>query len=137
MTLPTWKHPVVDLYSLSVTLLVLSCIATILSLKTCHLAEKRPRTEKSDTETEDGGEEGPSQSRYKKGHMTNINVKDSEEEAIMDFVKDTRSCTTRLMNFSRTKQGRNVSGRCSSTVASCLPRCARPGLSHKEHITAS
>ena len=29
-----------------------------------------------------------SQSRYKKGHMTNIYLTDSDEEAIMNFVKD-------------------------------------------------
>ena len=29
---------------------------------------KRPRTKKSDTKTEPGGEAGPSQSRYNKGH---------------------------------------------------------------------
>ena len=52
------------------------------------VAEKRPRTEKSDTETETGGEAGPSLSRYKKGHMTNIYLTDSNKEAIMDFMKD-------------------------------------------------
>ena len=37
------------------------------------VAEKRPRTDKSDTETEAvGGEAGPSQLQYKKRHMTNI-----------------------------------------------------------------
>ena len=36
------------------------------------VAEKRPRSEKSDTETEAGGEAGTSQSRYKIGHITNI-----------------------------------------------------------------
>ena len=50
---------------------------------------KRPRTEKSGTETEAvGGEARPSQSRYKKGHITNINLTDFEEEAIVEFVKD-------------------------------------------------
>ena len=51
--------------------------------------EKRPRTERSDTETEAvGGEAGPSQSRYKKQHMTNVYLTDSDEKAIVDFVKD-------------------------------------------------
>ena len=46
-------------------------------------SEKRPRVEKSDTETEAaGGEAGPSQSHYKKGYMTNVYLTDSEEEAI-------------------------------------------------------
>ena len=51
--------------------------------------EKRPRRERSDAETEAaGGEAGMSQSRYKKGHMTNIYLADSDEKAIVDFVKD-------------------------------------------------
>ena len=48
------------------------------------VAEKRTRTEKCDTETEAGGEVGPSQSGYKMGHMTNIYLTDSDEEAIVD-----------------------------------------------------
>ena len=46
------------------------------------------RTEKSDTETKAGKEVGTSQSRYKKGHMTNIYLTDLDEETIVDFVKD-------------------------------------------------
>ena len=49
--------------------------------------EKRPRTERSDAETA-GREVGPLQSHYKKGHLTNIYLTDSDEEAIVDFVKD-------------------------------------------------
>ena len=42
--------------------------------------EKRPRTERSDTETEaDGREAGTLQSRYKKGDMTNVFFTDSDE----------------------------------------------------------
>ena len=53
------------------------------------VAEKRHRIEKSDTETEAvGGEAVPSQSQYRKGHMSNIYLTDSDEEAIVDFVKD-------------------------------------------------
>ena len=43
----------------------------------------------------------------------------------------------RLMNISRTKQGWIVYGRASPIVATCLSRCARPGLSRKTHISAS
>ena len=46
------------------------------------------RTDKSDTETEAGGEAGISQSPYKKEHMTDIYLTDSDEEAIVDFAKD-------------------------------------------------
>ena len=45
--------------------------------------------ERCDTETEAAGrEEGSSQLCYKKGHMTNIYLTDSDEEAIVDLVKD-------------------------------------------------
>ena len=53
--------------------------------------EKRPRTERSDTKTEAaGGEAGPSQSRFKKGHMANVYHTDSDKEAVVDFVKDSK-----------------------------------------------
>ena len=56
------------------------------------MAEKRPRTGRSDSEmdTEAGGEAGTSQlqSRSKKGHIMNIYLTDSDEEAIVDFVED-------------------------------------------------
>ena len=56
------------------------------------VAEKHAKTDRSDTEmdTEGGGEARKSQShsRHKKGHMTNIYLTDSEEEAIVDILKD-------------------------------------------------
>ena len=41
-------------------------------------------------DTESGGEAGTSQSnsRHKKGYMTNIYLTDSDEEAFVDFVRD-------------------------------------------------
>ena len=46
-------------------------------------------TERSDTETEAAvGEAGTLKWRYKKGHMTNVYLTDSDTEAIVDFVKD-------------------------------------------------
>ena len=66
--------------------------------------EKRLRTERSDTKTEAAGRKaGPSQSRYKKGYMINVFLTDSDKEAIVDFVKDHKDCTTRLVKISRTK----------------------------------
>ena len=54
------------------------------------VAEKCPRTERSDTEmdTESGREAGTSllQSRHKKGFMTNIYLTHSDKEAIVDSV---------------------------------------------------
>ena len=56
------------------------------------VAEKRARTARSDTEMdrEAGGEVGTSHlhSRLKKGHMTNICLTNSDEEAFVDFIKD-------------------------------------------------
>ena len=54
------------------------------------VAEKHTRTDKSDTEMdsyrEGEGEAGTSQSHSRhKGHMTNIFLMDSDEEAIVDF----------------------------------------------------
>ena len=116
--------------------------------KTAHLpgkglAEKHERTDRRDTEmdtcTEGGGEACTSQShsRHKKGHMTNINLTDSDGEAFVDFVKDHKELSTRLMNISRKKQRRSISGRGSPTVTSCLSRCTRPCLSRTGQVTAS
>ena len=56
------------------------------------LAKKHARTDRNDTEmdTEGEGEAGTSQSnsRHKKGHMTNIYLIDSDEEVIMDFLAE-------------------------------------------------
>ena len=79
------------------------------------VAEKRARTEKSNTETEAGGEAGTSQSRYKMGHMTNIYLTELDDEAIVDFLKDHKELY-KTNNISRTKQGRSFSGRGSPTV---------------------
>ena len=55
------------------------------------VAEKHARKDRIDTEmdTEGGGKAGtsPSQFRHKKRPMTNIYLTDSDEEAIVDFVK--------------------------------------------------
>ena len=52
-------------------------------------AEKRAKTDKSDTETEAEAEESQEHHSHetRKGHMTNIYLMDSNEEAIVDFVK--------------------------------------------------
>ena len=52
-----------------------------------------------------------------------------KEEEREKHTRKTGSCMTRLMDISKTKQGRSFSGRGSPTVASCLSKCARPGLS--------
>ena len=52
------------------------------------MAEEHVRTVRSDTEMDiqAGGEAGTSQSQS--GHMTNIYLMESHEEATVDFVKD-------------------------------------------------
>ena len=58
------------------------------------VSEKHARTDKSDTQTdkytEAGREAGTyqSHSQHKKGHLANIYLMDSDEEVIVDFVKD-------------------------------------------------
>ena len=56
------------------------------------VAKKNARTERSDTgmTTKRGGGAGTchSHSRHKKGHLINIYLTDSDEEVIVDFVKD-------------------------------------------------
>ena len=54
------------------------------------MAEKHTSTDRSDTETEAGVEACTSQSshsRYMKGHMTKIYLTDSDDKAIVNFVK--------------------------------------------------
>ena len=97
---------------------------------------KRARAEKSDTEIEAGGEAGTSQSQYKEGHMTNIYLMYSDEEDIVDFVKDHEELYDKTIELSRTKQGRSVSGSGSPTVVRFLSRFVRPSLSCKGHVTA-
>ena len=63
--------------------------------------------------------------------MTKIYLTVSDEEAIADFVKDHEELCNKTNEHFKDKVGRNVSGSSSSTVASCLSRCARPGLSRK------
>ena len=57
--------------------------------------------------TAGGGETGTSQSksRHKKGHMTKICLIDSDEEAIVDFVKDHVHLMTKPARGSRTRPG--------------------------------
>ena len=86
------------------------------------MSEKPPKTERSDAEmdTEGGGEVGTSQSqsRYKKGHMTNIYLTD--EEAILDFFKDRKKLYNKTNEHFKDK-----------TRKECLLKCARLGLNPK------
>ena len=54
------------------------------------VVEKRPGTERHEGEidAEGGGETATSQSRHKKGCMTNIYLTDTDDYAIVDFVQD-------------------------------------------------
>ena len=78
------------------------------------MAEKRLRTGRSESEldTEGGGQAGTSQSesRSKKGHITNIYLTDSDEEVIVNFVKDHAELYDKT-NTLRTRPRRNACGR--------------------------
>ena len=65
-------------------------------------------------DTEGGGEAGTSesQSRRKKGHMTNICLTDSDEEAIVVFVRKLTRC-------SRTRPGSIAFWRGLQAAATC------------------
>ena len=68
-------------------------VETPQSQKEEAVAIKRPKTERSESEmdTEGGGEARTStecQSRYRKGHITNIYLIDSDEWTIVHFGKD-------------------------------------------------
>ena len=54
------------------------------------VAENRTEWSESEMDRAGGGEAGTSQLQFrcKKGHMANIYLTDSEEETIVDFVKD-------------------------------------------------
>ena len=71
-------------------------------------------------DTESGGEAGTSQlqSRRKKGHMTNIYLTDSDEEAFVDFVKDHEEFYKTKEHFK--DKARKKSGRGLPAAATCL-----------------
>ena len=48
----------------------------------------------------------PSQSHYKKGHMTNIYLTDSDKEAIVDFVKDREELYNKTSKYFKAKARR-------------------------------
>ena len=92
------------------------------------VAEKCPRTERSDTEmdTEGGGEAGTSQSqaRHKKGQMTKNYLTDSDEEAIVDFVKDHEELYNKTSEHFKDKAMKECLWE-RFTSTSCLSKCAR------------
>ena len=71
--------------------------------------------------------------KHKKWHMTNIYLTDSDQGAIVDFVKDQKELYYKTNEHFKDKARGNV----SPTVASCLSSSVRPGLIHKGHVTAS
>ena len=69
--------------------------------------------------------------------MANIYLTDLHEEAIAGFVKDHEDLYDKTNEHFKDKARKAFSGRDSPTVASCLSRCARPGLSLKGLIMTS
>ena len=59
------------------------------------------------------------------GAHDNICLTDSDEEAIVDFVKDHEDLYDKTC------------GRASPTVATCLSKCVRPGVGRKGHVMTS
>ena len=108
-----------------------------LHLQEEELAEKRPRTEISDIETKAGGEVAASQSRYKNWHITNVYLTDSDEEAIVDFLKDHKELHNKTSEHFKDKARKEFLWKYWSIVASSMSRCARPGLTHKGNVTGS
>ena len=97
---------------------------------------KRPRTERSDTETEVArGETGPSQLRYKKGHITNVYLTDSDKEAIVDCVKDHEELYKTSEHF-KDKARKELLWE-EFERSHKLSWCASPGLTRTGHITGS
>ena len=61
-------------------------------------------------------------SRHKNGHMTNMYLTDSDEEAIVDFMKDHEELYNKINKHFK---GKAREERGSPTVASCLSKCER------------
>ena len=108
--------------------------------ETTHSAEegvaaKHARTARRDTEMDtEAGEEAltsKSHSKQKNGHMANIYLTDSDEEAIVDH----KELYDKTIEQGQSKEG-FFQGRFAE-VASCLSRCAGPRLSCKGHAMAS
>ena len=83
-------------------------------------AEKCARTDRSYTEKTQGVQEMRHISSHKNEHMRNIYSTDSNEEAIVDFMKDHKELYDRLKNTLKTRPGRNVCGRGLSTVCQSM-----------------
>ena len=108
-----------------------------------HTQQKRewPKSDRRKKEWQWNGHRGwrrgisQSQSRHKKGHMVNIYWTDSDEEAIVFFVKDHGELYDSPTSTLRTIPGRNACGRGIPAASSCLSKCARIGLNPKELAT--
>ena len=106
------------------------------------VAEKHARTNRSDTEmdtcTLGEGEEGTSHlhSRQKKGHMINIYLTDSDEEAIVDFVKDHGELYDKTNEHFKDKARKECPWE-RFGKSQKLSRCSRAGMSRKGNIMAS
>ena len=81
-----------------------------------------------------GGELGisESQSRNRKGHMTNTHIKDSDEEAIVDFVKHQGELYNKTNEHFKDKARKNICWRRSPTAAICMSKCGRLDLNPKQ-----
>ena len=88
------------------------------------------------TETEAGGEAGTSQSRYKKGHMINIYLTDSDEEALVDFVKDQEELDDKTNEHFKDRK-ECLWERFANSCKLSVKEFERPCLSDRGHVMAS
>ena len=99
--------------------------------ETTHAAEKGVAEKHAGTDRSDRnrirGRQISIALNTQEGHMTNIYLTDSEEEAIVNFGKDHEELYARPTNTLLTRPGRNAFRRGSPTVTSCLSNCARLG----------
>ena len=96
--------------------------------------EKRPRTERSVGEMDtEGGEASTSQSqpKHKKGHMTNLSLTDSDEVAIVDFVKNRQKLYNKYNRHFKGKARKNCLWRGLQAATTCQKKYARLGMTLK------
>ena len=96
-------------------------------------------TLKAQEGTHGGGEAGTSQShsRHKKGHMTNIYLTDSDEEAIVDFGKDHEELYHKTNEHCKDKGRNECLWERFANIPSCLSKCARLGTNPKGLATTN
>ena len=92
---------------------------------------QKRREEREKREGEEDSQKQQREEREREEARWEETTHSTEEQAIVDFVKDYEEATTRSTILLRTRLGRNACGRGSTEVASCLSKCASLGLNPK------